>query len=407
MVSIRAPFAPGLPTARVRRCDRPCTYLRLGGTQAPPEPRPWRRAIRPDRCKVCCASRAGNRRSDDERAELHGAEAEAAVLDERPEAALHRRRVARRERRRHARRRGPCDRRVARRGRRRARRTTRSRRSRAAADAQAEWAAHPPRERGEILRRAFEAIVDADRRAGAADDARDGQVAGRVARGDLLRRRVLPLVLRGGRAHTRPLHGQHDRQGPDPHDAPAGRAVRVRHAVELPDGDGHAQDRPGDRRRLHDGRQAGAADAAVDARARADPRGGRPARRRAQRDHRQALGRGDRTAAEGPAHAQAVVHRLDRGRAQADRTVGRADPARLDGARRQRAVPRVRGRRPRRRRRGRDAREDAQRRRGVHGRQPLPRARVARRGVRRAAGRADGRAEGRPRHRARTPTSGR
>ena len=35
----------------------------------------------------------------------------------------------------------------------------------------------------------------------------------------------------------------------------------------------------------------------------------------------------DRTAAEGPAHAQAVVHRLDRGRPRADRTVGRADPA--------------------------------------------------------------------------------
>ncbi len=30
----------------------------------------------------------------------------------------------------------------------------------AAADAQAEWAAHPPRERGEILRRAYEAIVE-------------------------------------------------------------------------------------------------------------------------------------------------------------------------------------------------------------------------------------------------------
>ena len=42
--------------------------------------------------------------------------------------------------------------------------------------------------------------------------------------------------------------------------------VRVHHAVELPAGDGHAQDRPGDRRRLHDGRQAGQADAAVDAR---------------------------------------------------------------------------------------------------------------------------------------------
>ena len=119
----------------------------------------------------------------------------------------------------------------------------------------------------------------ADRRAGAADDARDGQVARRVARRDRLRRRVLPLVLRGGRADPRPLHGQHDRQGPHPDDAPAGRAVRVRDAVELPDGDGHAQARPGDRRRLHDGRQAGPADAAVDARAREDPRGGGPARR--------------------------------------------------------------------------------------------------------------------------------
>ena len=29
-----------------------------------------------------------------------------------------------------------------------------------AAAAQAEWAAHPPRERGEILRRAFEALND-------------------------------------------------------------------------------------------------------------------------------------------------------------------------------------------------------------------------------------------------------
>ncbi len=171
-----------------------------------------------------------------------------------------------------------------------------------------------PRERGEILRRAYEAIVVADRRAGAFDDPRDGQVAGRVARRDLLRGRVLPLVLRGGRPHTRPLHGQHNRARAHPHDAPAGRAVRVRHAVELPHRDGHAQDRPRDSRGLHDGRQARAADAAVDARARPDPRAGRAAGRRAQRDHRQALRRGDRTAAEGPAHAQAVLHRLDRGR---------------------------------------------------------------------------------------------
>ena len=113
-----------------------------------------------------------------------------------------------------------------------------------------------------------------------------------------------------------------------------------------------------------------------------DPRGGRAAGRRAERDHRQALGRGDRAAAEGPAHAQAVVHGLHRGGAHADRTVGRAGPAGLDGAGRQRPVPRLRGRRPRRRGRGRDAREDAQRRRGVHGGQPLPRARVGRGRVR-------------------------
>ena len=45
---------------------------------------------------------------------------------------------------------------------------------------------------------------------------------------------------------------------------------------------------------------------------------------RAQRDHGQALGRGDRAAAARRAHAQAVVHRLDRGRAHADRAVRRS-----------------------------------------------------------------------------------
>jgi succinate-semialdehyde dehydrogenase/glutarate-semialdehyde dehydrogenase len=52
----------------------------------------------------------------------------------------------------------------------------------AASGAQAEWAAHPPRERGEILRRAFELIAQRTDRAGVVDDDRDGQVAGRVAR---------------------------------------------------------------------------------------------------------------------------------------------------------------------------------------------------------------------------------
>ena len=79
----------------------------------------------------------------------------------------------------------------------------------------------------------------------------------------------------------------------------------------------------------------------------------------------------------------------------------------VDGARRQRAVHRVRRRRHRRRRPGRDDREDAQHRRGVHRRQPLPRRRHRRRGVRREAGRQDGRAEGRPRHRGRRRRSAR
>ena len=49
----------------------------------------------------------------------------------------------------------------------------------AAAAAQADWAATPPRERGEILRRAFELLTGARRRLRAADDAGDGQAARR------------------------------------------------------------------------------------------------------------------------------------------------------------------------------------------------------------------------------------
>ena len=84
----------------------------------------------------------------------------------------------------------------------------------------------------------------------------------------------------------------------------------------FPTGDGHAQDRPGGRRRLHDGRQAGQADAAVDARA-----GRRSSRRRACPTGvlnvitAVQLGQRHRAADRGPAAAQAVLHRLDRGRA--------------------------------------------------------------------------------------------
>ena len=154
------------------------------------------------------------------------------------------------------------------------------------------------------------------------------------------------------------------------------------HALELPDGDGHAQGRPGDRRRLHDRGQAGAADAAVDAGAGARSSRRRAARRRRQHPHDLVVGHHDGAADRGPAPAQALLHGLDRGRAQADRGLGQEGAQDVDGARRQRALPDLRRRRPRRRGRGRAARQDAQHRRGLHVGQPLPRGRAGARGVR-------------------------
>ena len=110
-----------------------------------------------------------------------------------------------------------------------------------------------------------------------------------------------------------------------------------------------------------------------------DPRGGGAARRRAERRHGALVRFGHGAADPRSADAQALVHRLDRGRACAHRAGLRAGAARLDGARRQRPVRRVRGRRSRRRARRRHDRQDAQHRRGVHGRQPLPRRRSDRR----------------------------
>ena len=254
------------------------------------------------------------------------------------------------------------------------RRRTRSTRSAPPHDAwRGDWRASAPRERSDILRRAYEAVV-----------ARTDELAllmtlemgkplaeseAEIAYGaSFLRWYAEEAVRIDGRFATHEAGA-----GPAADDEAARRAVRLHHAVELPAGDGHAQDRPGGRGRLHDGRQAGQADAAVDAHARADPRGGRAAGGRAERRHRELERLGDGAADPRPAHAQAVVHRLDRGRPHAHRAVRRAGPEGLDGARRQRAVRRLRGRRRRRRGRGRDGRQDAQHRRGVHGRQPLPR----------------------------------
>ena len=100
-----------------------------------------------------------------------------------------------------------------------------------------------------------------------------------------------------------------------PRDQAAGGSEPADHAVELPDGDGHPQDRARDRRRMHVRHQAGRADAAVDARARRHPHRGRAAGRRRQRRHHVRPGERDRAADPRRQRPQAVVHRFDRGRA--------------------------------------------------------------------------------------------
>ena len=97
------------------------------------------------------------------------------------------------------------------------------------------------------------------------------------------------------------------------------------------------------------------------------------------------------------AAAQGQLHRLDRHRPGHGAAVRRPAAAGQHGARRQRAVRGVRRRRPRRRGRGRDGRQDAQHGRGLHGRQPVPGAQLGRRRVRAAAGGPDGGAGRRPR----------
>ena len=66
-------------------------------------------------------------------------------------------------------------------------------------EAQAEWAATPPQRARRDPAAGLRGAERARRRAGAADDARDGQAARGVEGRDRLRRRVLPLVLRARR----------------------------------------------------------------------------------------------------------------------------------------------------------------------------------------------------------------
>ena len=104
--------------------------------------------------------------------------------------------------------------------------------------------------------------------------------------------------------------------------APAGRRLRLRDALELPDGDPGVEVHGRADRGQHDRHQAGDRHAGVGRRARARLRGGGASGRRLQRRH--GLGRrGRRSAGPAPRRQGRLVHRLDRGRPAASRRPAR------------------------------------------------------------------------------------
>ncbi len=112
------------------------------------------------------------------------------------------------------------------------------------------WAARKPRERGEILRKAYELILRESERLAKLMTLENGKSLDRLPRRGRLCGRVLPLERRGGGSQYRPdLDGAgvgraHRRA------AQAGRHGGAGDAVEFPRGDGHPEDRPGARRGL-------------------------------------------------------------------------------------------------------------------------------------------------------------
>ena len=263
----------------------------------------------------------------------------------------------------------------------------------AAQASMADWAGRKPRERAEILRKAYELIIaDAERLAKlitlengkALSDSR-GEVAYSA---EFFRWYAEEGVRNIGQMSVAPSSGarilvQHK---------PIGVAVLVT-PWNFPAAMATRKIGPGARCRLSGRAEARVRDAADHARADADPGEGGRAGRRRQRDPVAPLRPGGQRHAARPARAHRLVHRLDRGRPQAAARGGRQHRQAGDGARRQRAVPGVRGRRHRCRDRGRDDRQDAQHGRGVHGGEPLLRAREGRRRVREEADRQDGRAQ--------------
>ena len=121
----------------------------------------------------------------------------------------------------------------------------------AAADrAFATWKHTAPRERGDILRRANELMIERKDDLALLMTLEMGkpvtESAGEIVYAANFLRWYAEEAVRitGGSPRTRTAR-------PRPDDAAAGRALPVHHAVELPARDGDPQDRPGARRRLH------------------------------------------------------------------------------------------------------------------------------------------------------------
>ena len=217
------------------------------------------------------------------------------------------------------RRRGPRHRRGDRLGRGRAPRR-RGRRARGGCGEPLGVGGHRPARRGEILRRAFELLVERIDDLALLDDARDGQAARRGSRArsptraEFFRWFAEEAVRIDGRYTVAPTGRE-----PHPHHAPARRPVPAHHALELPAWPWAPARSRRRRRRLHHGASSPRSQTPLSMlAARRDPRA-RPACPPGVLNvvTTTARRRGDRAAAGRPPDAQAVVHRVDRGRARA------------------------------------------------------------------------------------------
>ena len=250
----------------------------------------------------------------------------------------------------------------------------------AAAAAQDSWAATAPRERGEILRRAFECWSTRAEDFALLMTLEMGkplaEARGEVTYGaEFLRWFSEEAVRISGRYSVAP-----SRRHPAADHEAAGRPLPADHPVELPAGHGHPQDRPGPGRRLHHGAQARGPDAADHAALAAVlMEAGLPAGVLNVITTSTVRARSSAPIIADPrlrklsfTGSTEVGQRLIE---QSARTVLRIS----HGTRRQRPVRGLRRRRPGRRRRRRHAGQDAQHGRGLHRGQPVHRARVRRR----------------------------